>query len=810
MPDVIEQVGQHYPDSAEHLRKLPPHIAEQVGEVALRLTHVDMHPAETVKGDYGKEWQKIDFEHVITDPDYDISQLEAQAVEAAKAGKEKVAAVLRTSTGSLKTAHESLAEGGFVFGNDKPETDEARQVRETHERDAVYSEALHQTIDAAIKAKAAGNIEETTALMESLTLLTHLNPAEHRLVFRQAVRDGLADELLAGGQEANKLFLGEALFGPGHELNSAKRLLEYATGTKLDYGLKEQGEFDINNTDRQISFEDLQDALAVATMPNAPFTLQQVFELASSLTCVATIKERAATASPEDMARILLSVTEITDPRDMMDAFKYEDPGAAYQAAKQLDLAVWEVETLFGVAQEDSPLLGLNQEQVEDMVALQQTFPDYFPALKHELWRRRPSGQYDAKEILSGLQTLQASGLDNPIFFEGLCNYPDVPKYVETCQAVVKELANFGSDITQLEASLSKYSPRYDSMYRLIENLAEPETNITGWIERLLTSGQIVDAYKGLYDNLEYPIVRRSQAEKTVELSKLPLLEERLQRLGLSAEVAEAIFTSWSTFDAFAQTFQNGPPRKAPEEATLASTAREQATALITQMEALEVYASMYGNEAMDQIISTFGIYNFGRHKPGRLHDQMERWQRGEPVRSAVVDARYDWNSYTGNVAVFAEEEGHGVFHFEANSGTDAARIAVLIGKRERELGREPAVRRFILHAHGNADGMVMGVNRELIDVSGYRKASRDRSKISGAEINDYKRHLGPNFEVILQSCSTGGDNFGDNVAETISQQHDAGVTASRININGLKILSDGSVEFTSTGASSAPVTYRP
>ena len=41
---VIEQLASEHPDTHEALKDLPPHIIEHVGSLALKLTHIDMHP----------------------------------------------------------------------------------------------------------------------------------------------------------------------------------------------------------------------------------------------------------------------------------------------------------------------------------------------------------------------------------------------------------------------------------------------------------------------------------------------------------------------------------------------------------------------------------------------------------------------------------------------------------------------------------------------------------------------------------------------------------------------------------------------
>ncbi len=287
-------------------------------------------------------------------------------------------------------------------------------------------------------------------------------------------------------------------------------------------------------------------------------------------------------------------------------------------------------------------------------------------------------------------------------------------------------------------------------------------------------------------------------------------------RLGLPRDVAEEMLASWTTHEAYIRNFYSSEedkfslPKEAPDQEVLAKLAKQQSDALQFQLDSIEAYEKAYGQESLNEIINNFGIYNFGRYRQLELYEQNQRWLSGEPVGSVVVNARFDWNSYTGKNPVFQDEQGKGVFIFEANSGTETARIAVRVGQRERQQGRQPDVKRFIVHAHGNEDGMTIGTSGESIDTRMYRQAARDRTKIPGSEVNDYKKHLGENFEVILQSCSTAGENVGPNIATVMSEGHDVKVTASSVTISGLIIRSDGSVQFSTGLANTEPVIIQP
>ncbi|MDB5164584.1 MAG: hypothetical protein JWL89_210, partial [Candidatus Saccharibacteria bacterium] len=250
-------------------------------------------------------------------------------------------------------------------------------------------------------------------------------------------------------------------------------------------------------------------------------------------------------------------------------------------------------------------------------------------------------------------------------------------------------------------------------------------------------------------------------------------------------------------------------PNETPQESTLLYIAREQSTALMTQLEAVENFVDEYGIYTAGAIINTFGIYNFARHDAEKLIAQEEAWRLGKPINTVVVDARSDWNSFKGNDFHIEDLDYEGMFFFEANSGADTARIAVTAGQHERSQGREPAVEKFIVHGHGAPGLIVMGVNREAIDIKSYTEAAQKASTIHASEVNDYKKHLGPDFEVILQSCSTAGEALeGKNIADIISERHDVRVIASNSAVYGLRILEDGSVKFETNEADHQQVVY--
>jgi hypothetical protein len=319
--------------------------------------------------------------------------------------------------------------------------------------------------------------------------------------------------------------------------------------------------------------------------------------------------------------------------------------------------------------------------------------------------------------------------------------------------------------------------------------------------------------YLELYRTIPYPVQDRKHIIERPTLEQLPYLSMTIKELGISSEMVEAMVDSWTTYDSFVIDMYDDHdfilPQEAPNEPALQRLANRQADALKAQIDSLREFVGQYSLETTEQVVNNFGIYNFSRHKPEDLFDQLQRWQSGEAVDIAVAEARFDWNSYQPKPVVFEEHSGQGVFYFEASSGLEVAKLAVMLGKRERSLGREPEVSRFFVHAHASPDGLVMGTKRETIWTKDYIEAARNAKRINAKEVNDYRRHLGKNFEVVLLGCSTAGNNNGSsNIAERMSEAHDTVVYGSEESITGISILSDGSVRFEGTENGGEAVVY--
>jgi hypothetical protein len=814
----------------QHLEHVPPHIAEELGELSLRLSHVNMFEQSEKTSDRGHNYTETNFERNITNPDHDSSALQAEAVEAAHAGKEKISHLLSGSAELLGQAHAKLEQEGFSFLQPEAENDAKRDQREAHEKESVYETAYTLAIEKAKALREAGDTRGAIDTMDSVIILRDVkekdNPRPDRKVFRDAVRAGLGNELLTACQESKDIYVDTSHHKLGKNIDGAKNLLSYATGKSIDYDLSVMDK-PLQTIDNVIQDEEITDLLAVLSMPDAPLKLSSLPEH-SGLVVLQKLKELDVLPAEERQKALdtMYQVIESTNKAEVMiDLYKSTDnPTAVAEAIKLLGIEPWQAKSIFVTHERDERGLPsekgvVNTGEIKNFEKFISENPEdsqlVIGALTNNPGLLSEFKGLDIKATSEALQVLRSNDMMtnelieqvargvSPESFNQLVTYFDDISNILTTPA--SELLGMleSSDIKSIIRSLasSAESPEIASK------------EIREGILYKLTESQLKDFYTKRFTEADYPISKESLPE--VQLSDLPFLEKRLRGTGLSDELVLDIFKSWSTYSALNQHYYNNRSTLAKggklEDIDVKNISIDQSQAFLGQMKALEKSLEVLGAENTQEIIDSFGIYNFSRHKTEDLGNQLERWKSGEKVQSVVVEARADWNSYTGKGAKFSDEVGDGVFYFEANSGTETARVAVNVGQRERSLGREPDVSRFIVHAHGNSRGMIMGVNDERINISGYLEAMEKAQKIRSTESNDFKRHLGPNFEVILQSCSTAGEIAGSkNIAKMISETHGTTVKASEFTIYGVNILSDGSVQFSTNEENGKTVIYQP
>ncbi|HUC95761.1 MAG TPA: hypothetical protein VMR76_02250 [Candidatus Saccharimonadia bacterium] len=820
----MEQIQAKYPEAASYIEKLPEPVLMELGVTAVTLSHVDMHPRLEVQNTPGRRTElALDFSHVITDPEYDSSQLEDEAIHAAKLGQEKVADVVLATSKLLQSAHQQLENDGLKFGPTVAEVDDQRTKRERAERDTVYNAAKNGAVESALVAKKSGDSEAAIKALESVILLDSLQSGQDRRVFREAVRSGLTNELLAAVRTTDKLFTNEERvphFLNGFIITSkVKLVLEMMTGKQLDDHFAVQGNLNPSDLRTPTQGEDIKDVVAVLTSKDGWLNMNNLngaFESSVSIKNIMSNYNPEAAEGTKGSAEYFYQLFEAYgDSYYISDAFKCSDPKEAFEAADKLGIPVFAVISDFGrkIDNDFSSPKQLDSVAIDQMLALKKAHPQAYAELNFpgQEIKRSANGWdigFSPADISEALDKLPADieGLSG--ISTALTQHEDKGAFVDRCAAFVAAWREAKLSLDQVADVTKKSNVSLSEAIDRVGRVGNPVEIVS----QLVLHAEIFDAYKDIYSKLEYPMHDFKNIEKP-DLHSFPHLKERMMAVGLSEDLSAAMFNSWSTYNAFVGHYYSNDtfnlPQEAPTEEVLERMIHDQALALETQLRSLEVFVKDYGIDTTSEIIENFGIYNFARHDSVKLARQNKEWKSGIPVSNVVVEARYDWNSFTGNQTVFEEEVGDGVFNFEANSGTDAARIAVLVGAHEIANGRAPDVKRFILHAHAYPEGLVMGVNRELISTSMYVEAARNASKINANEINDYTRHLGHDFEVILEGCSTAGDVIsGKNIAQTISERHDTKVEGSNVTIMGVRIHKDGSVSYEVREGERKPIIY--
>jgi hypothetical protein len=193
----------------------------------------------------------------------------------------------------------------------------------------------------------------------------------------------------------------------------------------------------------------------------------------------------------------------------------------------------------------------------------------------------------------------------------------------------------------------------------------------------------------------------------------------------------------------------------------------------------VQEYQETYGTGELLALHNTFGIVNFTRGTGEQFHNQMLRWnglyknKQGDLAkhktmprpRNVLVAATDDHNGAFGKAAEkFFDDFGEsGSFYFEASSKAELSRAIVKVGDRERQAGRDPmqdpSVRNVIVAGHGAPD--IIQLSRfDTFDLEAYVAAMMGMNKLNdlggNAVPNEYSRHLGNLYRVILHACSTG------------------------------------------------------
>lgn len=284
-----------------------------------------------------------------------------------------------------------------------------------------------------------------------------------------------------------------------------------------------------------------------------------------------------------------------------------------------------------------------------------------------------------------------------------------------------------------------------------------------------------------------------------------PLLADKVKTFGFSEEETDRIISAWASFSAF-KTADMKPGDKAIAPDTVLDAVSDQAQNTEREILALVEYASLYGDAEATQLHQTFGIRHFSRYEHKQLHGQLVSWNAGEDLpEHIVVVAEEDWNGafaspkrwrtmFDGDIWPEDQSSQLGIYFFEAASGKDVAEVAVDIGNRERQAGRDPLdvdpVKTFTIAAHGSSGSLFFSSKK------GGRVLSQDYEQTlkSEADIseNDYKKHLGKDFEVILYACETAAppkNSAKRNFATAMSDGHNARLHATATKPWGVNIV---------------------
>ena len=284
-----------------------------------------------------------------------------------------------------------------------------------------------------------------------------------------------------------------------------------------------------------------------------------------------------------------------------------------------------------------------------------------------------------------------------------------------------------------------------------------------------------------------------------LKIVDLPELSQRLEKLGISPQLAQEMFASWDSYSSIGKRLYGKPElRTAMTPDLIDGSVIEQSIRIAQQAEALTTYVERFGTEEALAIIETFGIYNFARYQPELLHEQLISWKSGAlTVKNIVVGARSDWNGSIDGSNFNRLFGNDGLFFFEANDSAELAKVAVAVGNRERANGRIPeevsGLENFVINAHASPTGILLGTQGQRILTEDFQVGLTNSQKP-----NNYQRHLGKRFRVILQACSTAGEvTYGKNIAESIADYHGVKVVASKEITYGTTIIDpDGTVRF--------------
>lgn len=283
--------------------------------------------------------------------------------------------------------------------------------------------------------------------------------------------------------------------------------------------------------------------------------------------------------------------------------------------------------------------------------------------------------------------------------------------------------------------------------------------------------------------------VAAGEQPKHDRLQYQPQIEALFQRMGIPPHMGEKLYLAWSSYNLDTPTFEAAAAALGVDEATLTfkdltrahfeKGFRDKTESMHSQIRSLRTYIRQYGVDEAIQLHNTFNTANFTRSTPEAMHNQLARWASNEAPKNICVGATSDNNTAfrsfgTEAFTLFGEE---GTFLFECNTKAELAAVMVTVGKRDRAQGRDPltqpTVETVMIGGHGSPESINIGPLGEYIKVSDYVDAAQTRDGRPGLRPNDYARHLGRRYRMILVACEAAQQvTSGHNIAETMSVAH--------------------------------------
>ncbi|HTE57789.1 MAG TPA: hypothetical protein VK694_03510 [Verrucomicrobiae bacterium] len=342
------------------------------------------------------------------------------------------------------------------------------------------------------------------------------------------------------------------------------------------------------------------------------------------------------------------------------------------------------------------------------------------------------------------------------------------------------------------------------------------------------------NARKKAAENGEESEANTPEVARKSELTDFKVFESYLSKLGLGHERAFSMFASWNTkrpLENEIYDLELGMER----DSQLAENVTQHVEAIVQEARPLASFVEAYGAQETLAIIDTFGIHHFTRYDARQLHQQLLVWRKGDvSPKNIVVSAHSDHNTaFRATGKNSAEQLGrkrtyknkheeatrytaNGLFFFEASAKADIAKVALAVGQRERQNGRDPRhgrLENFIIQAHGSPEGMDLGpYSGQELNADDYVKARQGRYSLNQdayprtrVQANTFSQHLGDNFRIVLSSCSAGALG---GVGQAMSGGHGRHLVGAAEVISTMTIEPNGKVTYEHGGADVLAMQY--